>query len=167
MALPRRRHHAGPKAMRHASMRDTSPAVFRRAASVRVELADRVLRYEITETFVNGEAESEKPISCFRCQRVLPSGSEARDQWGAHSRVETMSADRARQISRTSYAASGISAARMDGIWTARARNFPIAPGEQKRAVVRFQTVAPREGDAIRVDYFRGMGQASARQLSA
>src|ERR1700716_3929457 len=38
-----------------------------------------------------------------------------------------------------------------------RARIFPIAPGEQKKVVVRFQTVAEREGDALRVDYFRGM----------
>jgi Ca-activated chloride channel family protein len=38
-----------------------------------------------------------------------------------------------------------------------RARIFPIAPGEAKKVVVRFQTVAPREGDALRVDYFRGL----------
>jgi Ca-activated chloride channel family protein len=38
-----------------------------------------------------------------------------------------------------------------------RARIFPIAPGEEKKVVVRFQTVAQREGDALRVDYFRGM----------
>src|SRR5918911_594706 len=28
--------------------------------------------------------------------------------------------------------------------------------GEEKRVVVRFQTVAEREGDAVRIDYFRG-----------
>ena len=37
-----------------------------------------------------------------------------------------------------------------------RARIFPINPGEEKRIVVRFQSVAPREGDALRIDYFRG-----------
>jgi len=37
-----------------------------------------------------------------------------------------------------------------------RARIFPINPGEEKRVVVRFQMVAEREGDAVRVDYFRG-----------
>ena len=31
--------------------------------------------------------------------------------------------------------------------------------GEEKRIVVRFQSVAPREGDALRVDYFRGAGR--------
>jgi Ca-activated chloride channel family protein len=37
-----------------------------------------------------------------------------------------------------------------------RARIFPIAPGEEKKVVVRFQMVAEREGDALRVDYFQG-----------
>src|SRR5207248_2111795 len=37
-----------------------------------------------------------------------------------------------------------------------RARIFPINPGEEKRVVVRYQMVAEREGDAGRVDYFRG-----------
>jgi Ca-activated chloride channel family protein len=46
-----------------------------------------------------------------------------------------------------------------------RARIFPIAPGEQKKVVVRFQTVAQREGDALRVDYFRGL-RNTQRELS-
>src|SRR5688500_15108124 len=37
-----------------------------------------------------------------------------------------------------------------------RARIFPINPGEEKRVVVRFQSIAQREGDALRVDYVRG-----------
>ena len=40
-----------------------------------------------------------------------------------------------------------------------RARIFPINPGEEKRVVLRFQVIAPREGDAIRVDYQRGSGR--------
>ena len=43
-----------------------------------------------------------------------------------------------------------------------RARIFPLNPGEEKRIVVRFQSVAPREGDALRVDYFRGAAQGGA-----
>jgi len=31
----------------------SSPDVYRQSSDVRVDLADRVLRYEITETFVN------------------------------------------------------------------------------------------------------------------
>src|SRR2546423_1050558 len=38
-----------------------------------------------------------------------------------------------------------------------RSAALPIRPGEEKRVVVRFQTVAEREGDALRIDYFRGM----------
>lgn len=41
-----------------------------------------------------------------------------------------------------------------------RARIFPIAPGEEKKVVVRFQMVAEREGDALRVDYFQGRQNA-------
>ena len=41
-----------------------------------------------------------------------------------------------------------------------RARIFPINPGEEKRVVLRFQVIAPREGDAIRVDYQRGSGHS-------
>src|SRR4029079_6762315 len=37
-----------------------------------------------------------------------------------------------------------------------RARIFPINPGEEKKVVVRYQMVAEREGDALRVDHFRG-----------
>src|SRR5712664_3145975 len=37
-----------------------------------------------------------------------------------------------------------------------RARIFPIAPGEEKRVVVSFEAVVPREGDALRIDYARG-----------
>ena len=44
-----------------------------------------------------------------------------------------------------------------------RARIFPIAPGEEKKVVVRFQMVAEREGDALRMDYFRGKTQANLR----
>src|SRR6185437_937202 len=54
-----------------------------------------------------------------------------------------------------------------------RARIFPIAPGEEKRVVLKFQVIAPREGDAIRVDYQRGSartmvtgGSSSGRESS-
>ena len=42
-----------------------------------------------------------------------------------------------------------------------RARIFPIAPGEEKRVLVRFQSVAQREGDALRIDYFGGSEERS------
>jgi Ca-activated chloride channel family protein len=136
----------------------TSPAVFRQSSDVRVELADRVLRYEITETFVNrgsrvGEADFMFP---------LPKGAAFQDLKleinGELVAGETMSADRARQIYEDIVRRQRDPALlEWMGYGLLRARIFPIAPGEQKRVVVRFQTVASREGDALRVDYFRGM----------
>ena len=125
---------------------------------MRVDLVDRVLRYEITETFVNrgsrvGEADFMFP---------LPKGAAFQDLKlsinGEMVSGETMSADRARQIYEEIVRRQRDPALlEWMGYGLLRARIFPIAPGEQKKVVVRFQTVAPREGDALRIDYFRGM----------
>jgi Ca-activated chloride channel homolog len=135
-----------------------SPIVVRQSSDVRVDLVDRVLRYEITETFVNrgsrvGEADFMFP---------LPKGAAFQDLKlsinGEMVAGETMSADRARQIYEEIVRRQRDPALlEWMGYGLLRARIFPIAPGEQKRVVVRFQTVASREGDALRVDYFRGM----------
>jgi Ca-activated chloride channel family protein len=145
----------------------TTPAVFRQSSDVRVELADRVLRYEITETFVNrgsrvGEADFMFP---------LPKGAAFQDLKleinGEMVAGETMNANQARQIYEEIVRRQRDPALlEWMGYGLLRARIFPIAPGEQKRVVVRFQTVAPREGDALRVDYFRGVrtNQGEANQ---
>ena len=135
-----------------------TPAVFRQSSDVRVELADRVLRYEITETFVNrgsrvGEADFMFP---------LPKGAAFQDLKleinGEMVAGETMNANQARQIYEEIVRRQRDPALlEWMGYGLLRARIFPIAPGEQKRVMVRFQTVAPREGDGLRVDYFRGM----------
>jgi Ca-activated chloride channel homolog len=134
---------------------------------VRVELADRVLRYEVTETFVNhgsrvGEADFMFP---------LPKGAAFQDLKlsinGQMVAGETMSADRARQIYEEIVRRQRDPALlEWMGYGLLRARIFPIAPGEVKKVVVRFQTVAPREGDALRVDYFRGQrtNQVASRE---
>src|SRR5256886_7904780 len=132
--------------------------VVRQSSDVRVNLVDRVLRYEITETFVNrgsrvGEADSMFP---------LPKGAAFQDLKlsinGELVSGETMSADRARQIYEDIVRRQRDPALlEWMGYGLLRARIFPIAPGEQKKVVVRFQTVAEREGDALRIDYFRGM----------
>jgi Ca-activated chloride channel family protein len=134
-----------------------SPVVVRQSSDVRVDLVDRVLRYEITETFVNrgsriGEADFMFP---------LPKGAAFQDLKlsinGEMVSGETMGADRARQIYEEIVRRQRDPALlEWMGYGLLRARIFPIAPGEQKKVVVRFQTVAPREGDALRVDYFRG-----------
>src|SRR4051812_21156294 len=135
----------------------TTPDVVRQSSDVRVDLVDRVLRYEVTETFVNrggriGEADFMFP---------LPKGAAFQDLKlsinGEMVSGETMSADRARQIYEEIVRRQRDPALlEWMGYGLLRARIFPIAPGEAKKVVVRFQTVAPREGDALRVDYFRG-----------
>jgi Ca-activated chloride channel family protein len=136
----------------------TTPAVFRLSSDVRVELVDRVLRYEITETFVNrgsrvGEADFMFP---------LPKGAAFQDLKleinGEMVAGETMNANQARQIYEEIVRRQRDPALlEWMGYGLLRARIFPIAPGEQKKVVVRFQTVAQREGDALRIDYFRGV----------
>ncbi|HEY3134069.1 MAG TPA: VIT domain-containing protein [Gemmatimonadaceae bacterium] len=136
----------------------TSPDVVRQSSDVRVNLVDRVLRYEITETFVNrgsrvGEADFMFP---------LPKGAAFQDLKlsinGELVSGETISADRARQIYEEIVRRQRDPALlEWMGYGLLRARIFPIAPGEEKKVVVRFQTVAEREGDALRIDYFRGL----------
>src|SRR5512132_2877592 len=144
----------------------TSPDVFRQSSDVRVDLVDRGLRYEITETSVNrgsrvGEADFMFP---------LPKGAAFQDLKlsinGELVSGETMSADRARQIYEEIVRRQRDPALlEWMGYGLLRARIFPNAPGEEKKVVVRFQTVAPREGDALRVDYFRGM-RSNQREMN-
>jgi Ca-activated chloride channel family protein len=144
----------------------TTPSVFRQSSDVRVELVDRVLRYEITETFVNrgsrvGEADFMFP---------LPKGAAFQDLKleinGEMVSGETMNANQARQIYEEIVRRQRDPALlEWMGYGLLRARIFPIAPGEQKKVVVRFQTVAQREGDALRVDYFRGV-RTSQRDMN-
>src|SRR4051812_13044108 len=145
-----------------------SPGVVRQSSDVRVQLVDRVLRYEVTETYVNrgtrvGEADFMFP---------LPKGAAFQDLKlsinGEMVSGETMSADRARGIYEEIVRRQRDPALlEWMGYGLLRARIFPIAPGEEKKVVVRFQTVAQREGDALRVDYFRGMraNQWGANQM--
>ena len=143
-----------------------SPYVVRQSSDVRVELVDRVLRYEVTETFTNhgsrvGEADFMFP---------LPKGAAFQDLKlsinGEMVAGETMNANQARQIYEEIVRRQRDPALlEWMGYGLLRARIFPIAPGEQKKVVVRFQTVADREGDALRVDYFRGV-RTSQRELN-
>jgi Ca-activated chloride channel homolog len=143
---------------RPASICPQGNPIVRTSSNVRVEMLDRVLRYEVNETFVNrgvglGEADYIFP---------LPQGAAFEDlQLSINGELvsgETMGAGDARRI----Y--EDIVRRRRDpalvewmGSGLLRARIFPIQAGEEKRVVVRFQTVAAREGNALRVDYVRGM----------
>jgi Ca-activated chloride channel family protein len=133
------------------------PQVVRTRSDVRVELRDRVLRYEVEERFVNrggmiGEADYVFP---------LPKGAAFRDLKlsidGQMVAGETMSATEARRIYEDIVRRQKDPAlVEWMGHGLLRTRIFPIQAGEERRIVVRFESVAEREGDAVRVDYFRG-----------
>ena len=142
-------------------VRPCDARVVRVRSDVRAELvgngASRVVRYEIDERFVNrggriGEADYLFP---------LPKGAAFQDLKlsidGELVGGETMSAGEARRIYEEIVRRQRDPAlVEWMGYGLLRARIFPINPGEEKRVVVRFQMVAEREGDALRVDYFRG-----------
>ncbi len=128
----------------------------RRSSVARVQLGDRVLRYEVTEVFHNdgnavGEADYVFP---------LPAGAAFEDLKlsinGELVAGETMGAERARSIYEDIVRRQRDPAlVEWIGSGMLRARIFPIQPGEDKKVVVRFQSVAAREGDALRIDYRR------------
>lgn len=132
-------------------------SVARTRSDVRVELRDRVLRYEVEERFVNrgnqvGEADYVFP---------LPNGAAFRDLKlsidGQLVAGETMNAVDARRIYEDIVRRQKDPAlVEWLGHGMLRTRIFPFNPGEERRIVVRFEAVAEREGDAVRVDYFRG-----------
>jgi Ca-activated chloride channel homolog len=135
----------------------TLGSIQRTSSQVRVELADRVLRYQITETFRNrggliGEADYLFPMPAGAAFEALELEIDGELVSG-----ETMPADRARQIYEDIVRRNRDPAlVEYMGRGLLRTRIFPIQPGEEKRVVVRFQSVAEREGSAIRVDYLRG-----------
>jgi Ca-activated chloride channel family protein len=134
-------------------------AIQRTSSQVRVELADRVLRYQITETFRNrggliGEADYIFPMPAGAAFEALELEIDGELVSG-----ETMPADQARRIYEDIVRRNRDPAlVEYMGRGMLRTRIFPIQPGEEKRVVVRFQSVAEREGSAVRVDYLRGTG---------
>ena len=131
----------------------------RTSSQVRVELADRVLRYQVTETFRNrggliGEADYIFPMPAGAAFEALELEIDGELVSG-----ETMPADQARRIYEDIVRRNRDPAlVEYMGRGMLRTRIFPIQPGEEKRVVVRFQSVAEREGNALRVDYLRGSG---------
>ena len=142
-------------------------AIVRTSSQVRVEMVNRVLRYEVNETFVNhggglGEADYIFP---------LPAGSAFEDLKlsinGELVSGETMNATDARRIYEDIVRRHRDPAlVEWMGAGLLRARIFPINPGEEKRVVVRFQSIAQREGDALRVDYVRGSEPGQVQAVS-
>ncbi|MEO8192349.1 MAG: VIT domain-containing protein [Gemmatimonadales bacterium] len=133
------------------------PSVVKQSSHIRADLTDRVLRYEVTETFVNRGARVGEADYIF----PLPKGAAFQDLKlsinGELVSGETMNAAQARSIYEQIVRQQRDPAlVEWMGYGMLRARIFPIAPGEEKKVVVRFQMVAEREGDALRVDYFQG-----------
>jgi Ca-activated chloride channel family protein len=146
----------------------TQPAVSRTVSDVRVELRDRVLRYEVEERFVNrggglGEVDYVFP---------LPKGAAFRDLKlsidGQMVAGETLNATEARRIYEDIVRQQRDPAlVEWMGHGMLRVRIFPFNAGEERRIIVRFESVAGREGDAVRVDYFRGSSTNVSRESLA
>jgi len=146
---------------------DGPASIVRTSTNVRVHLVDRVLRYEVDERFVNrgntvGEADYVFPLpknAAFQDLQLEINGELVSG--------ETFGADEARRMYEEIVRKQRDPAlVEWMGQGMLRARIFPIAPGEEKRVVVRFQSVAQREGDALRVDYFGGRASGPVPQVS-
>jgi Ca-activated chloride channel family protein len=159
----------GPVIRPTVPIRDCATNIVRTRSDVHVELADRVLRYEVEERFVNrgggvGEADYLFPLpndAAFQDLKLSINGQLVSG--------ETMSSTEARRIYENIVRTQRDPAlVEWMGRGLVRARVFPINPGEEKKVIIRFQAVAPREGDALRLDYLRAARQdASASGTSA
>ncbi|MFL5560908.1 MAG: VIT domain-containing protein [Gemmatimonadaceae bacterium] len=136
----------------------------RTASNVRVTMEDRVLHYEVEERFTNrgggiAEADYIFPLPVDAAFQDLKLSIDGQLVAG-----ETMSADKARGIYEEIVRRQRDPAlVEWMGRGMLRARIFPIRAGEEKRVVVRFDAVARREGDALRVDYRRAGNNTAMR----
>lgn len=131
-----------------------APQVVRTMSRAVLSLDGRVVRYEITEKFVNrggmpGETDYLLPLPPRAAFEDLALSIDGEMVTG-----ETMRADKARAIYEEIVRRQRDPAlVEWMGQGLLRARIFPIAPGEEKTVVVRFRAVVDREGDALRIDY--------------
>jgi Ca-activated chloride channel family protein len=143
------------------------PDIERRASNVDVELRDGVLHYEVEETFVNRGAAIGEADYLFPLPRNAAFEGLKLEINGELVAGETLGADEARQIYEDIVRRSRDPAlVEWMGHGLLRTRIFPIAAGETRRIVVRFHAVAEREGDAVRVDYFRGGHTGAAADVT-
>lgn len=130
------------------------PRVERTSSRAVLTLDGRVVRYEITERFVNrgsvvAETEYLLPLPPRAAFEDLALSIDGEMVTG-----ETLRAERARAIYEEIVRRQRDPAlVEWMGQGLLRARIFPIAPGEEKTIVVRFRAIAEREGDALRIDY--------------
>lgn len=128
--------------------------VVRTSSRAVLTLEGRVLRYEITEKFVNrgtmvGETDYLLPLPARAAFEDLALSIDGEMVTG-----ETLRADRARAIYEEIVRRQRDPAlVEWMGQGLLRTRIFPIAPGEEKTVVVRFRAIAEREGEALRIDF--------------
>ena len=128
--------------------------VVRTSSRAVLTIDGRVVRYEITERFLNrgnvaGETEYLLPLPRRAAFEDLALSINGEMVTG-----ETMNSDRARAIYEEIVRRQRDPAlVEWMGQGLLRTRIFPIAPGEEKTVVVRFRAIAEREGDALRIDY--------------
>lgn len=133
---------------------EAAPGVVRTSSRAVLTIDGRVVRYEITEHFVNrgstvGETDYLLPLPARAAFEDLALSINGEMVTG-----ETMRADRARAIYEEIVRRQRDPAlVEWMGQGLLRTRIFPFAPGEEKTVVVRFRAIAEREGDALRIDY--------------
>jgi Ca-activated chloride channel family protein len=131
-----------------------APQVVRTMSRAVLSLDGRVVRYEITEKFVNrggmlGETDYLLPLPPRAAFEDLALSIDGEMVTG-----ETLHADKARAIYEEIVRRQRDPAlVEWMGQGLLRTRIFPIATGEEKTVVVRFRAVVEREGDALRIDY--------------
>ncbi|MEO7041388.1 MAG: VIT domain-containing protein, partial [Gemmatimonadaceae bacterium] len=122
-----------------------------------VTLSDGVLHYEVDETFVNNGGRIGEADYIFPLPRNAAFSDLKLSINGELVGGETMDAQHARSIYEEIVRRQRDPAlVEWMGYGMLRTRIFPILPGESKRVVVRFDQIAEREGDALRIDYARG-----------
>lgn len=136
--------------------------VVRTGREVRVVLEGRVLRYEVTERWTNrgralGEVDYVLPLprgAAFENLSLMIDGEMVNGEIrgaGEARRIYEEIVRRQRDPALVEWMDHGV----------LRTRIFPIQPGETRTVTVRFNAIAEREGDALRVDVPAPRGQGT------
>lgn len=136
--------------------------VVRTGREVRVVLEGRILRYEVTERWTNrgralGEVDYVLPLprgAAFENLSLMIDGEMVNGEIrgaGEARRIYEEIVRRQRDPALVEWMDHGV----------LRTRIFPIQPGETRTVTVRFNAIAEREGDALRIDVPAPRGQGT------
>lgn len=140
----------------------TDGRVVRTGRDVRVVLEGRILRYEVTERWTNrgralGEVDYVLPLprgAAFENLALMIDGEMVNGEVrgaGEARRIYEEIVRRQRDPALVEWMDHGV----------LRTRIFPIQPGETRTVTVRFNAIAEREGDALRIDVPAPRGQGT------